>query len=136
MEPSTLPAGVIGGVNSGLGGVVKQVSDVYTLDLFGKPGRGRPRKPDALTPAQRAKAYRARKAANGDQFQWLRDAYLELCRDSKPGLDQVTNFRDASQKFESGADLVESEPWYFPGTPEWHAQQVRLGRVVTGKEWF
>jgi hypothetical protein len=37
---------------------MRQAADLYTLDLIDKPKRGRPRKPDALTPAQRAKRYR------------------------------------------------------------------------------
>jgi len=44
-------------INNG-GGNVKQAADLYTRDLIDKPKRGRPRKPDALTPAQRAKRYR------------------------------------------------------------------------------
>lgn len=43
--------------------MAKQAADLYTLDLLNKPKRGRPRKPDALTPAQRARRYRARKKA-------------------------------------------------------------------------
>lgn len=43
--------------------MAKQAADLYTLDLLSKPKRGRPRKPDALTPAQRARRYRARKKA-------------------------------------------------------------------------
>lgn len=39
---------------------MKQPEDVYTLDLIDKPGRGRPRKANALTPAQRAQSYRDR----------------------------------------------------------------------------
>lgn len=46
---------------------MKQPADVYTGDLLEAPRRGRPRKPDALTPAERARAYRARKrAAKGE----------------------------------------------------------------------
>jgi hypothetical protein len=41
--------------------MAKQAADLYTLDLLNKPKRGRPRKPDAKTPAQRAREYRARK---------------------------------------------------------------------------
>lgn len=41
--------------------MAKQSADHFTLDLLDKPKRGRPRKPDALTPAERARAYRARK---------------------------------------------------------------------------
>ena len=47
----------------GGGSAVKQSDDARTLELPGlvaKRGRGRPRKPDALTPAQRAKHYRDR----------------------------------------------------------------------------
>lgn len=41
--------------------VAKQAADHFTPDMLDPPKRGRPRKPDALTPAQRARAYRARK---------------------------------------------------------------------------
>ena len=43
---------------------MKQKSDQYTRDLFGKNPVGRPRKPDAKTPAQRMAAYRARHKFN------------------------------------------------------------------------
>lgn len=43
---------------------MKQQADKYTRDAFDTPKRGRPSKPDAKTPAQRAKAYGARKKAN------------------------------------------------------------------------
>ncbi len=42
---------------------MKQQEDRFTRDAFATPLRGRPRKPDALTPAQRSKAYRARQKA-------------------------------------------------------------------------
>lgn len=45
---------------------MRQPGDVLTMELPGLPtrrGRGRPRKPDALTPAQRAKRYRDRQKA-------------------------------------------------------------------------
>ena len=41
---------------------MKQPEDRFTIDLIDKPGRGQPRKANALTPAQRAKRYRARQA--------------------------------------------------------------------------
>jgi len=43
---------------------MKQKSDLYTADIFGKNPVGRPRKPDAKTPAQRAKSYRDRHRFN------------------------------------------------------------------------
>jgi hypothetical protein len=45
------------------GGGVKQAADRFTPDFLERPRRGRPRKPDALTPAARSKAYRARRRA-------------------------------------------------------------------------
>lgn len=39
---------------------MKQPNDKFTRDAFDTPPRGRPRKVDAKTPAQRAKEYRAR----------------------------------------------------------------------------
>ena len=44
--------------------MAKQKSDQFTRDIFGKNPVGRPRKPDAKTPAQRAKAYRDRHKFN------------------------------------------------------------------------
>jgi hypothetical protein len=40
---------------------MKQPSDRFTLPLLDKPRPGRPRNPNALTPAQRAQRYRAKK---------------------------------------------------------------------------
>lgn len=42
---------------------MKQAEDKFTVDAFTKPGRGRPRKPDAKSTAQRMREYRARKKA-------------------------------------------------------------------------
>jgi hypothetical protein len=39
---------------------MKQKDDNFTPDLFGKNPVGRPRKPDAKTPAQRMRDYRKR----------------------------------------------------------------------------
>jgi hypothetical protein len=60
---------------------MKQRDDTRTMDFFddGKRGRGRPRLPDALTGAQRAKRYRQNKKAKEEM-----------------------NFRDASQKTNDG----------------------------------
>jgi len=44
--------------------MAKQINDLYTRDIFGKNPVGRPRKPDAKTPAQRARAYRERSKFN------------------------------------------------------------------------
>lgn len=49
------------------GGGVKQAADLYTGDMLEAPKRGRPRKPDALTPAERARRYRASKRAAKDE---------------------------------------------------------------------
>ena len=70
---------------SGGGDMARQAADSFTLDLLSKPGRGRPRKPNALTPAQRARRYRAaRKTSQGaDQWKWLREAYLTLCSEGR-----------------------------------------------------
>lgn len=47
---------------------MKQAEDQFTPDLLADHRRpGRPRKPDALTPAQRAMAYRARQKEQADQ---------------------------------------------------------------------
>lgn len=49
---------------------MKQPGDDYTKDMFNKRGRGRPRKPDAKSAAQRAREYRARQ--NARSFNFLR----------------------------------------------------------------
>ncbi len=43
--------------------MAKQAQDLYTVDMLDKPKRGRPRKPDAMTDAQRAREYRKRQRA-------------------------------------------------------------------------
>lgn len=53
---------------------MKQKDDDYTLDIFCKPGRGRPRKPNAKPPAQRMREMRARK-----KF----DSLINVTRDEK-----------------------------------------------------
>ena len=45
--------------------------DLYTRDLIDKPARGRPRKANALTSAQRAQSYRDR--------QRLKRASIQFC---------------------------------------------------------
>lgn len=47
---------------------MKQAADKFTRDAFDTPKRGRPSKPDAKTPAQRAKEYRARVKARKFDF--------------------------------------------------------------------
>jgi hypothetical protein len=39
---------------------MKQATDKFTVDFFTKPARGRPRKPDAKSNAQRQREYRIR----------------------------------------------------------------------------
>lgn len=43
---------------------MKQAADKYTGELFEKPKRGRPRTPNATTPAQRTREYRQRRKFN------------------------------------------------------------------------
>lgn len=47
---------------------MKQPNDKCTRDAFETPRRGRPRKADAKTPAQRAREYRARVRAKKFDF--------------------------------------------------------------------
>jgi len=47
---------------------MKQPNDKFTRDAFETPCVGRPCKPDAKTPAQRAKEYRARRKAQKFNF--------------------------------------------------------------------
>jgi|GEM_PF-1415642 len=55
---------------------MKQPGDDYTRDIFNKPGRGRPRKPNAKTAAQRAKEYRNRERER--KFNFLRGQRNEI----------------------------------------------------------
>lgn len=52
--------------------MAKQAQDLYTVDMLDKPKRGRPRKPNAMTDAQRAREYRARQRAKRDKEFWAR----------------------------------------------------------------
>ncbi len=47
---------------------MKQVEDKFTLDLLDKPRRGRPRKPNAKSSAQRVREFRERKKAERFDF--------------------------------------------------------------------
>ena len=75
------------------GGVTmaKQTTDLYTVDMLAGRGRGRPRKPNALTPAQRAKIYRDKKNA----------AIVTKITTPITGITATL------------------EEWPFPGSPEW-----------------
>lgn len=42
---------------------MKQAADQYTTDFFARPGRGRPRSPNAKSAAQRQAEYRQRQKA-------------------------------------------------------------------------
>lgn len=64
--------------------MAKQVSDTYTLDLLDKPKRGRPRKPDAKTPAQRAREYRARQRADKQPVRWNMFTWISDLAARKP----------------------------------------------------
>lgn len=88
--------------------MAKQAADLYTLDLLEKPKRGRPKKPDALTPAQRAKAYRERlKADPLRRFNLL----LNTLDAIKPAaMAQL----DAQRAAKRTTEVVSSEEWPFP----------------------
>lgn len=45
---------------------MRQLEDKFTLDAFDKPRRGRPRKPNAKTGAERQRDYRARLKKKND----------------------------------------------------------------------
>ncbi len=53
---------------------MKQKDDDYTQDIFSKPGRGRPRKPNAKPAAQRMREMRARRKV---------DSLINVTRDGK-----------------------------------------------------
>jgi hypothetical protein len=50
---------------------MKQSTDKFTRDAFEAPRVGRPPKPDAKSPAQRAREYRARKKAKRSESESL-----------------------------------------------------------------
>ena len=94
---------------------MKEAADRFTLPLEGveKPRRGRPPKPDALTPAQRAKAYRERlKADPLKRFNLLANTLDKV----KPAaLAQIDAQRAAKKAVEQGATKVcTAEEWPFP----------------------
>lgn len=55
---------------------MKQLGDDFTRDIFNKPGRGRPRKVNAKSAAQRAKEYRDR--LREQKFNFLRGQRHEI----------------------------------------------------------
>jgi hypothetical protein len=72
-----------------------------------KPTRGRPRKPDALTPAERQRAYRARLAAAGKVVRVVHpgatpefDPTIHLIIDRALFEEQSENYRHAILKLE------------------------------------
>lgn len=92
--------------------MAKQAIDAFTLDLLDKPKRGRPRKPNALTPAQRAKAYRQRLKA--DPLRAF-NLMLDKMDQAKPAaLAQLDAQRAAKKAAEQGGTKVctlEEWPW-------------------------
>ena len=76
--------------------MAKQPEDLYTLELtLPMPrGRGRPRKEDALTPAQRAKRYRDRKASRK-----LRSKYVPVAVYRDPMTGQTWTGRGLAPKW-------------------------------------
>lgn len=113
------------------GGDVKQADDVYTLDLIDKPKRGRPRKPDALTPAQRAQRYRdkvrgrkgpsseAVNAAMNRAAEWYARTYLNpaLQGFNKPEPVQQTPYfcTQCGSNVVNAPRMSCSACWPFPG---------------------
>lgn len=90
--------------------MAKQAADLFTRDMLDKPRRGRPRKPDALTPAQRAKAYRERlKADPLRRFNMLLDTIEAIKPAAMDQLDQQRAAKRAAQ--------AEKEPWPYPKEP-------------------
>lgn len=73
---------------------MKQVEDTKTIDLLGEPpkGRGRPRKSDAMSSAQRMALHRARLRAEG-----LVDVNVKLPREVVAALDAFIQFRDTNK---------------------------------------
>lgn len=59
--------------------MAKQPEYLYTVDMLDKPKRGRPRKPNAMTDAQRAREYRARKRALTKEHVWHFPYTKEWC---------------------------------------------------------
>ncbi len=92
---------------------MRHPDDRQTIELPGmgtKRGRGRPRKPDALTPAQRAKRYRDRKRA--DQ--------AERARQLAAGI----RYRGPN-----------GETWTGRGqTPRWFNAAMQCGETVAGMQ--
>lgn len=94
---------------------MKEAADRFTLPLDGvdKPRRGRPPKRDALTPAQRARAYRQRlKADPLRAFDRLMDR-LDVMKPA--AMAQLDAQRAAKKAAGQGATKVcTPEEWPFP----------------------
>ena len=104
------------GNGAGGGGSVKQADDLRTLELTGLDARrrpGRPPKPDALTAAQRARTYRAKKRLASGWPAPTTVAVLFARHDSiykrLPGCDVWDMERDARQ-WPGGAPVVAHPP--------------------------
>jgi len=84
---------------------MRQPEDVFTLDLIDpvvKRGRGRPRKADALTPAQRAQRYRDKLAEGG--YTGRHAAWSRERQQKRESLDLANK-------------LLEKQGYFSPDTP-------------------
>ena len=72
---------------------MKDPKDKTTADLITKRGRGRPPKEDALSMAERSKAYRERKAAAGEPVRISPVQYAEVVAERDALRIQVRELR-------------------------------------------
>lgn len=92
------------------GGVaVKQAVDRFTPDMLGKPRRGRPPKPDALTPAERARRYRQNKRQTAPPAVAVLFARSDSVYKTLPGTDVWDQERDA-RRWPGGGTVVAHPP--------------------------
>ena len=102
---------------------MKQSADVFTPDLLGPPRRGRPRKPDALTPAERARRYRARKRAAAD-LAGREPFEVEGCDDEDLSDERVSMMNPDELRAITGNTIDCCKAWIAEARAGWRKRQA------------
>lgn len=110
---------------------MKQAADAYTLDLLDKPKRGRPRKPNALTPAERARRYRANKRDGNKRDGNKRDdgrEPFEPATDRPLPDDEVMMMNPDQLRAVTGNTIDDCRAWIAEARGKWiHAHNWPIG---------
>ena len=113
--------------DAGGGGRVRQDGDTLTMELPGldaKRGRGRPRKPDALTAAQRAKRYRDRQKAAAAAREAVKAAWKYKHLQPHPGRVLAIKYRGPNGETWTGRGLM----------PRWVTHAMESGYTLADLE--